>query len=153
LGTKQAEDLAVRLCQRENIVWLPVPHPGGEADLAETRRKIEVLRQGTQPNEMGAATQIQPIEAIPVDLPTYPELQRLRNAVPGGNRSAQTFRVASRCVELGLNDGQIKWFLADYPPFVDKYGGRAGADRELDRVVAKVREDARQDRSPRSGAL
>ena len=151
LGTKQAEDLALRLCGQVDILWLPVPHPGGESERAETERKIEAMRRGVRPGEASTATPVHPIEPVPFDLATYPELQRRRRDEPSDDRSAQTFRVACRCVELGLHDGQIKWFLADYPPFLDKYGRRTGADRELDRVVAKAREEARQDRGPEAG--
>ena len=141
LDTKRAEELAVGLCQQENIVWLPVPYPGGETHRAETLRKIEELQQGIQPTETSTATQVHPIKPLPFDLATYPELQRRLHDEPSRDRSAQTFRVACRCIEIGLRDGQIKWFLAQYPPLLDKYRGRTGADRELDRVITKARED------------
>jgi hypothetical protein len=142
LDTKRAEELALRLCQQESIVWLAVPHPGGETQRAETLRKIEDLQRGIHPAEASTAGQIHPIEPVPFDLAPYPELQRRLDDEPSGDRSAQTFSAACRCVELGLHDGQVKWFLAQYPPLLDKYGGRAGgADRELDRVVAKARKD------------
>jgi hypothetical protein len=45
LNTRQAEDFVVELCNQRNIVWLPVPHPGGEQQLAETLLNIERLEQ------------------------------------------------------------------------------------------------------------
>lgn len=143
LDTKQAEELALRLCKQESIVWLAVPNPGGETQRDETLRKIEQLQRGIQPADAAAAPQSQPIEPVPFDVASYPELQQRLHDEPSGDRSAQTFRAACRGFELGLHAGQVKWFLAQYPPLLDKYGGRAGgADRELDRVVTKAREDS-----------
>jgi len=142
LDTKRAEELALKLCKQEGIVWLPVPHPGGETLRAETLRKIEELKRGIRPTETSTTAQFHPIKPVPFDLAAFPELQRRLHDEPSGDRSAQTFGAACRCVELGLHNGQVKWFLAQYPPFLDKYGGRTGADRELDRVVTKAREDA-----------
>ena len=140
LGTKGAEELALRLCKQEGIVWLAVTNPGGEIERADTLRKIEQLQRGIQPADAVAATQSQPIEPVPFNFASYPELQRRLHDEPSGDRSAQTFRAACRCFELGLHAGQVKWFLAQYPPLLEKYGGRAGgADRELDRVVTKAR--------------
>jgi hypothetical protein len=142
LDTRRAEELTLRLCHQQGIVWLPVPPPGGKTQLAETLRKIEALKQGTRSAEATTATQVRPIEPEPFDLTAYPELLQRIHDEPSGDRSAQTFSATCHCIELGLRDGQAKWFLAQYPPFLDKYEGRSDADRELDRVVAKAREEA-----------
>ncbi|MEV4180623.1 hypothetical protein AB0J28_04150 [Streptosporangium canum] len=46
LDTKQAEELVLRQCERQGIIWLPIPPPGGETQRSETLRKIEELRRG-----------------------------------------------------------------------------------------------------------
>jgi len=44
--TKHAEQIVQRTCNAHKLVWLPVPHPGGESQLRETQRKIaEIERQ------------------------------------------------------------------------------------------------------------
>jgi hypothetical protein len=140
--TRRAELLALKLCEQQGIVWLPVPHPGGEVQLAVTLRNIEDLKRGGSGSETSTEATIEPIEPESFEITAYPLLgERLRDE-PGHNRSAQTFGVARTCIELGLSDGQMKWLLAQYPPFLDKYAGRRGdADRELDRVITRARED------------
>jgi hypothetical protein len=141
LGTKKVEELVLELCRQQAIVWLPVLPPGGEELRAETLRKIAELR-GIRSAEAITPVESGPIEAVSFDLAAYPGLrQRLQDELTS-DRSAQMYGVARHCVELGLLDGQIKWFLAQYRPFLDKYCGRPDADRELDRVVGKAREDA-----------
>jgi hypothetical protein len=138
LDTRRAEELALKLCGQQGIVWLPVPQPGGKTQRTETLRRIEELKQGFQPTEASTAERIHPIGPVPIELAAYPELQQRHQDKPTGDRSAQTFGAAVRCFELGLSSGQAKWFLALYPPFLDKYKWRTDADRELDRVVAKA---------------
>lgn len=140
LGTKQAETLVSELCQQEGIVWLPVPPPGGEKQRAETLRQIAAL-QGKPATEAGATTHFSPIRAMPFDLAAYPGLRQRLHDNPSTDRSAQTYSVACDCVDLGLSDGQIKWYVAQYKPFLDKYGSRPDTDRELDRVVSRARGD------------
>jgi hypothetical protein len=132
LDTKRAEDLAVRLCNQHGIVWLPVPHPGGEIQRTATLRRIEALKQGASFEGAITATRLRRIEPEPFDLTAHPELQQRLSDEPDSDRSAQTFDAARRCIALGLSDGQAKWFLTQYPPHLDKYGERPGADRELD---------------------
>jgi hypothetical protein len=141
LGTKQAEQVATRLCAQDGIIWLPVPHPGGEDQLSETLRKIDQLR-GIQTAEASASPQHGSIQAEPFDLNAHPTLEHHLHDEPTDNRSAQTYRVARLGIDLGLNDGQIKWLLSQYPPFLDKYTRRHDADRELDRVISRARDDA-----------
>lgn len=141
LGTKQAEKLVLKLCKQQAIVWLPVPPPGGADQRATTLRKMAELR-GIPATEASAPVQFGPIATVSFDLAAYPGLSERLHDEPTSNRSAQTYRVARQCVELGLSDGQIKWFIAQYKPFLDKYRGRTDADRELDRVIGRAREDA-----------
>jgi len=131
-----------KLCKQQGIIWLPVPSPGSETQRTETLRKIKEIKQGIQLTEASAAAQVIPITSVPFDLATYPGLQQRLQDEPNGDRSAQTFGTAIYCFELGLSSGQTKWLLSFYPPFLDKYRGRTDADRELDRVVAKARENA-----------
>lgn len=140
LGTKQAEALVGELCQQEGIAWLPVPPPGGEKERAETLRQIAEL-QAKPTAEVGATVHFKPIWATPFDLAAYPGLRQCLHDNPSTDRSAQTYRIARDCVDRGLSDGKIKWFVAQYKPFLDKYGGRPDLDRELDRVISKARED------------
>jgi hypothetical protein len=142
LDTRRAEELALKLCNQQGIVWLPVPHPGGETQRAETLRRIEALKQGTSFEGAATATRFRPIDPEPFDLTAHPELQQRLSDEPDSDRSAQAFDAARHCVALGLSDGQTKWFLSQYPPYLDKYAGRPDADLELDRVVAKAREVA-----------
>ncbi|MFJ1709857.1 hypothetical protein [Kitasatospora sp. NPDC088346] len=44
--TRQAEELVTGLCARAGIIWEPVAHPGGEAQLAETLARIAARRTG-----------------------------------------------------------------------------------------------------------
>jgi hypothetical protein len=141
LGTKQAEELVLKLCKQQAIVWLPVPPPGGEDQRANTLRKMAELR-GIPATEASVPAQFGPIAAVSFDLAAYPGLSERLHDELTSNRSAQTYRVARQCVELGLSDGQIKWFIAQYKPFLDKYRRRTDADRELDRVIGRAREDA-----------
>jgi hypothetical protein len=56
LDTKRAEDLALNLCKQQGIVWLPVPHPGGESQLTETLRKMEEIKQVNRSNGSSTRT-------------------------------------------------------------------------------------------------
>lgn len=141
LDIKKAEKLVLELCNQQAIVWLPVPHPGGEDLRAETQRKMAELR-GIRSTEASTPAQFGPIKPVPFDLAAYPGLRQRLHDKPTGDRSAQTYGMACHCVGLGLPDGQIKWFLAQYQPFLDKYRGRSDADHELDRVIGKARKDA-----------
>ena len=138
--TRRAEGLAANLCQQQGIAWLPVPNPGGEEERDETLRRMRELSNGRSTGT-GRTTQasIPPITSSPVDLDDYPKLRHRLRDVPGDDRSAQTFSAARTCIELGLSDGQVKCFLAQYPPFRDKHGTGHGADRELDRVISAAR--------------
>ncbi|MEU6725860.1 hypothetical protein ABZ917_19330 [Nonomuraea wenchangensis] len=138
LETKRAENLAQRLCDQRGIVWLPVPPPGGEPERARTLRKIEQIKQGLQSTEANYATRIDSVTAIPFDLAAYPELQERLNDESVNDRSAQIFRVACRCMELGLSKGQAMWLPFQYPPFRDKYLQRDDTDRELNRLIARA---------------
>lgn len=142
LDTKRAEELVLELCRRQGIVWLAVPHPGNESLRRETLRKIEELKSGLRSIEASTAAETRPIDPVPFDLDAYPLLRELLQDEPSDDRSAQTYSAACHGVALGLSDGQLKWFLSRYPPYLDKHRGRPRADRELDRVVAEARERA-----------
>lgn len=141
LGTKQAETFVEKLCQQEGIVWLPVPPPGGEKQRDETLRRIATLRGETSAQARATAAPLRPPTAVPFDLSAYPRLRQSLHDNPSTDRSAQTYRIARDCVDLGLSDGHIKWFVAQYPPFLDKYAGRPDRARELDRVINRARKD------------
>jgi hypothetical protein len=141
LSTKQAEELVSQLCEQQGIVWFPVPQPGGENERTEILRKIAELR-GLQPPAPSTLTPNTPIEAVPFNLSAYPALENRLSDGLTDDRSSQVYSLARSCIELGLSDGQVKWLLAQYPPFVDKFGGRPGADLQLNRVVHQARKDA-----------
>lgn len=44
-GTRQAEAVATSFADQLNHAWLPVPHPGGETQLAATAAKMTERRQ------------------------------------------------------------------------------------------------------------
>lgn len=139
-GTRQAEDLVVTLCQQEAIIWLPVPAPGGERERAQTERKMAELH-GQRSAEGDAATTPTPITASPFDLSRYPSLRQRLHDEPGGDRSLQVYQMARHCIDVGLSDREIKWFLAHYRPCRDKYGERPGFNHLLDRVIARARDN------------
>lgn len=47
--TKSAEAVALRIAKREEIVWIPVPHWGGEDRWEETRATMASMIMGDQP--------------------------------------------------------------------------------------------------------
>lgn len=47
--TKQAEGVAQRIANREHIIWIPVPHSGGEDKWQETTARIEAMESGAVP--------------------------------------------------------------------------------------------------------
>jgi hypothetical protein len=49
LDTKLAEKLAQRIANRERIIWIPVPHYGGEDKWHETKSRIEAMENGAAP--------------------------------------------------------------------------------------------------------
>lgn len=49
LDTKLAEQLAQRIANREHIIWIPVPHYGGEDKWHETKAKIDAMANGAAP--------------------------------------------------------------------------------------------------------
>jgi hypothetical protein len=75
--------------------------------------------------------------AIPHDLPRH--LARQAGERPNGDRSRQTWRLVVAAVEWGLDDDQALGLAISHRPTVEKYGDRA--EREVDRILARVRPD------------
>ncbi|MFW0773558.1 hypothetical protein ACLRGI_10355 [Paenarthrobacter nitroguajacolicus] len=46
LDTKQAEKVAQRIANREHMVWIPVPHYGGEDNWKATIDRMEAMKAG-----------------------------------------------------------------------------------------------------------
>jgi hypothetical protein len=46
LYTRAAEDVAQKLANKLNIVWIPVPHYGGEANWEQTVAQIDAMEKG-----------------------------------------------------------------------------------------------------------